>query len=42
MALTDDNMVLPVTPMNNNGGSGFGFGDNSGWWIILLFILLGG
>ena len=40
MALTDENMVMPVAPMNGNGfGSGFG-GD--GWWILLLFILLGG
>ena len=46
MALTDEmngsNMVMPVSPMYNGGGNGgFGFGDN-GWWIILLFILLGG
>ena len=45
MALTDENntgMVMPVAPMYGNGGNGgFGFGDN-GWWIILLFILLGG
>lgn len=41
MALTDENnLVMPVTPMGGTGG-GFGFGDN-GWWIILLFILLGG
>lgn len=41
MALTDDNgIVMPVAPMNNGGG--FGFGDGNGWWIILLFILLGG
>lgn len=43
MALTDENgngMVMPVTPMGNNGfGDGFG---GSGWWILLLFILLGG
>ena len=43
MALTDENgsgMVMPVSPMY---GSGDGmFGGNSGWWIILLFILLGG
>lgn len=42
MALTDENnMVMPVAPMCNNGG-GFGnsFGDGS-WWILLLFILLG-
>lgn len=44
MALTDDNnMVMPVAPMygggmNNGFGNGFG-GD--GWWILLLFILLG-
>ena len=42
MALTNetDNMVMPVSPM---GGYNGGFGDmaNSGWWIILLFILLG-
>ena len=43
MALTDESgMVMPVGPMygNNNGGFG-GFGNDSGWWIILLFILLG-
>ena len=43
MALTDENgsgMVMPVSPMGGNGG--FGFGDGNGWWIILLFILLGG
>lgn len=45
MALTEEsgNMVMPVAPMNgagyNNGG--FGFNGNDGWWIILLFILLG-
>lgn len=45
MALTDENgagMVMPVAPMY--GGSGTGFGDGfggSGWWILLLFILLG-
>lgn len=45
MALTDENgtgMVMPVAPMSGSSGNGgFGFGDN-GWWIILLFILLGG
>ena len=44
MALTDENgtnMVMPVSPMYGNGGDGM-FGGNSGWWIILLFILLGG
>lgn len=43
MALNDENgtgMVMPVSPMyGGNGGWGEGFG--SGWWIILLFILLG-
>lgn len=41
MALTDENMVLPVQPMgygNNNGG--FGFGGDWGWLILLL--ILGG
>jgi len=46
MALTDENMnntgmVMPVAPMYGNGGNGFGdFGGS--WWILLLFILLGG
>jgi len=30
---------MPVSPMNNGG---MGFGGDNGWWIILLFILLGG
>lgn len=48
MALTDENgggMVMPVTPMGNYGnGGGFGdcFGGNGSFWILLLFILLGG
>ena len=48
MALTDDNgtgMVMPVAPMyggGNNFGGGFGNGfGGDGWWILLLFILLG-
>lgn len=41
MALTDENnMVMPVSPMGN-GGFGNGWGGD-GFWIILLFILLGG
>lgn len=47
MALTDEGgsngMVMPVTPMYG-GGNGGGFGNGwggDGWWIILLFILLG-
>ena len=42
MALTDENgssMVMPVSPMGNGGDGMFG---SNGWWIILLFILLGG
>lgn len=51
MALTDENgtgMVMPVQPMSGYGypmgGFGGGFGNDfggSGWWIILLFLLLG-
>lgn len=44
MALEESNgngMVMPVSPMGGYGGFGNGFGDN-GWWIILLFVLLGG
>lgn len=46
MALNDGNegsMVMPVAPMNNFAGGGFGnaFGGDGGWWILLLFILLG-
>lgn len=45
MALTDENgngMVMPVAPMYGGGQGGFGSGWGSdGWWIILLFILLG-
>ena len=47
MALTDDGnngMVMPVTPMGGYGGNGFGggFGDSNGWWVLLLFLLIGG
>ena len=45
MALTDENngMIMPVTPMYGNNGGGFGNGfGGEGWWIILLFIILGG
>lgn len=46
MALTDENgngMVMPVAPMYGGSQGGFGgFGDGNGWWILLLFILLGG
>lgn len=39
MALTDDSMVMPVSPMYGNGG-GFGTGFGGDWaWIILLLLL---
>ena len=44
MALTDENgtnIVMPVSPMYGNGGNG-GFMDGNGWWILILFLLLGG
>ena len=45
MALTDENgsmgTTMLVQPSGFGGGNNLGFGDN-GWWIILLFILLGG
>ena len=42
MALTDENgggMVMPVAPMYGNGNGGFM--DGNGWWILILFLLLG-
>lgn len=43
MALGEENnMVMPVAPMYGSGNSGFGNGfGGDGWWILLLFILLG-
>lgn len=37
------NMVMPVAPMygGGNGGFGNGFGGD-GWWVLLLFLLIGG
>ena len=40
MALTDDSMVMPVQPAYSNGGGFGGFGGD-GFWLIILFILLG-
>lgn len=41
MALDNDNgMIMPVAPTGFGNGFGNGFGDN-GWWIILLFLLVG-
>lgn len=47
MALTDENngngFYMPVAPAYNGGNGGFGNGfGGDGFWIILLFILLGG
>ena len=44
MALTDENMVMPVTPMNsgNNGFGGDFFGGNASWIIIFLFLAMFG
>lgn len=41
MALTDENMVMPVSPMYGNGG-GFGGLGNDWGWIILLLLFAGG
>ena len=44
MALTDEgtSTTMLVSPSGIGGNSGFGFGDGNGWWILLLFILMGG
>lgn len=42
MALTDESgnsMVMPVSPLGGYGNGGFG--NDNGWWIILLFLLVG-
>ena len=47
MAIIDENggmgttMLVQPTGMTGNGGNGFGWGGD-GFWIILLFIMLGG
>lgn len=42
MALTDENsMVMPVAPMYGGNNGGFGDLGGSGWWILLLFLLIG-
>lgn len=38
MALTDENMVMPVAPMYGGNNGGFGGFGNDGWWIILLLL----
>ena len=45
MALTDENgssMVMPVGPINSGSGGGFGGFGGDGWWVLILFLLLGG
>lgn len=43
MALTDDSMVMPVSPYGGNGGFGNGnFGGDWGWIILLLLFAGGG
>jgi len=44
MALTDESMgtTMLVQPAGNVGGGFGGLGDGNGWWILLLFILMGG
>ena len=39
--MTDDNMVMPVSPYNNGGGFG-NFGNDWGWIILLLLCCGGG
>ena len=39
MALTDDNLIMPVTP---SGGGFMGGGDSWGWIILLLLFASGG
>jgi len=44
MSLTNgnaDNMVMPVSPMYGNGAGNGMFGNDGGWWILLLFLLIG-
>ena len=45
MALTDESsngMVMPVAPLGNSCNNGFGNGfGGDGWWILLLFLLIG-
>ena len=38
MALTDENMVMPVSPMYGGGNGGFGFGGDWAWIILLLLL----
>ena len=42
MALTDEHMVMPVSPMYGGGNGGFGGFGNDWGWIILLLLFAGG
>ncbi len=44
MAITDYDLsdIAAVVNGSNGNGNGDGWGNGNGWWIILLFILLGG
>lgn len=42
MSLSNENMVMPVSPYYGNSGGGFGNIGGDGWWIILLLLCLGG
>lgn len=37
--MEDNSMFMPVAPAYGNGG---GFGGDGAWWIVLLFLALGG
>lgn len=41
MAMSDYSLS-DIAAITEGGDGGRGFGDGSGWWILLLFILLGG
>lgn len=42
MALTDNDMVMPVSPYGGGNGFGGGFGNDWGWIILLLLFAGGG
>lgn len=42
MALTDENMVMPVQPVNYGGGNNGGFFGGDFAWVLLLLVLGGG
>ena len=42
MAISDESMGTTMLVQPSGGNSGFGFGDGGGFWILLLFILMGG